>query len=292
MKLELTVDGELLVNLFQPNGEGANIRIAERLSKHTLAASGELLDLWQKKMESMGLSEVYQSWLFQVMTSREQFRRIETCEDESRFPKNEIKDVLIRTAKNTEKRIVVGDFNATEINNNRDIQYVNKRVLSKEKRQQIKLQNIAEHYNNQLLLKNNIFDLFESPISVDVEQGSSSEMLARYLSEFYDSNLLIIQDLYLPSDTQNEENLKKYVLPYIDRESCEVILNMSTNNGKYKKKFEDNYGLKIKCIPPEKDKLHEGFIKTSKYRITIPYRLKIFGEKGKNNKDCISISRI
>lgn len=292
MKLELTVDGELLVNLFKTNGSVANIRIADRLSKHTLVASSDLLRSWKEKMEAMGLTELYENWLFEVMASRERFIKIEACNEESGFTNNEIKDILIRTAKKTEKKIVVGNFDTNEMNKNQDIQYVNEKILSNEKRQQAKVQSIEEHYNKRILLKQYIFDLFESPISIEVEKGSSSDTLACYISEFYDTKSLIIQDVYLPSVSQNEDNFKDYILPYIDRELCDITLIISTKDGKRKATFEKNYGVKVKCIPPEKDKLHEGFIKTSKYRITIPYRLLVFGDKGKNNKDYISISKI
>lgn len=292
MKLELTVDGKLLENLFRPNGESSKLIAASRLTNHTLIASKELLELWEREMQAIGLSEVYESWIFQLISSQEQFKRVVLSEtDRAELFEKRTEDILIKTAKATETKVLVGEFENSIITNNSDIQFVNIKTLSSPKKQQVTLDFIKEHYNRAIPLKRYIFDLFELPVSINVAKDSSSDHLAKYLSEFYDAKTLIIQDLYLPNNNnQNEENLSKYILPFISRQSCNITFIISTENGAKKKVLEEKYGVTVKCIPPQKDRLHEGFIKTSKYRITIPYRLMVFGTQGKNNSDFITIT--
>ena len=297
MRLEITIDASVLKDLFMAIGnDNERLNRVTRIKRHIIVTSNELQSEWEKGMKQYNLIDPYYDWLFGVINSKKSFKKIPLPTESKVQGQCDTKDhVVLSTSYESKSKIVVGDYNANLRRSNRQLKFVNKKCFSSNKRDIITMQMVDETLKD-TILKKYLFDIFETPIYLCVNKNSSADLLAEYLSGFYDEEITI-QDLYLIND-DNENNFKKYILPHINKGNCKITLVISTKDGSnFKKKLLDTdyngYQIAVKC--GEKGDLHPGFIETSKFRINIGYRLAVFGQAAKrgcvqgNNQDFITI---
>ena len=82
--------------------------------------------------------------------------------------------------------------------------------------------------------------------------------MAEYLSKFYENTFqFIIRDMYL-CNTENLRNFQKYILPYLDKQNCNIIIQLHWDNSNDKNRMESifnnmlGYNIKLINISNEK----------------------------------------
>lgn len=288
MRLELTVCKEGIDKVFSisPNDVNAKVRVKNNI----LAVSEELQKNWEEYFESKNMQYNYQQWFATMVLFEDRIKKIKdigATSDEN--------DILLATSNLSKDKLLVAKSNIIPSDKRAIVKYVSIDTFNSEKKHRVEVEDIRK-----LKMSNrttDIFNLYETPITVDVKKNSNSKILAEYLSEFYsDSNKLVIQDMYLDNPV-NTQNLREYILPYIDKEKCEITLNLFWGTDSNKKrdlerKFKDFDGYKVNIIGiSQKDEAHSSFIESDKYKINLGYRLRIFGENNKTECEIINITQ-
>lgn len=293
MKLEIVVDCNFLEALFKTQGNSEKIEIASKLSRHILIASTELLNIWEEHMKNSNLEELYNDWLLDISTSQARFKKVNLRSnlDADVLDKESI---LLENSKISKQKILIVDFDDNTMNKYiRDqVKFVNWSAMSASKKQQVTVIDIENYYKNNIPLKKDIFNLFETPVNIQVSSGTSSNTLSKYLAEFYDEDSAFIHDTYIATNALNEKNFSTYVLSYLKELGTKnVQIANFVENGSRKAPLERKHGIKVKSVQKTNGTNHTGYIKTSKYKITIPYRMQVFGDNNRNCEDSITISR-
>lgn len=293
MKLELTVTKDIIKNRFNIDTKYDNCR--QRLKDHVLISSDELYDLWEKDAREHGYINEFTSWFFTFSNSYARFRKLKMADLESiDGTANEPEKIVVATAKSSSDKIIIGDVNLN-LRKNTDIRFISEKIFMKDKIQTITMsdiKNVLERNRNEKL-----FDIYETPIRVEVQKDSDANLLSQYLSTFIkDSKTITIKDAYLKNHA-NERNLKNYILPHLDLENCKIIIGMTWDErGKkqYEQKFRRYLGSDAKIISVKQGDEHSSYIKTDKYIIDLGYRLQIFGfeDDGLTEAETINISRV
>ncbi len=181
------------------------------------------------------------------------------------------------------------------------MKFITNRNFSNEKNQTVTISDIQNVLKLNRLEK--LFDIYETPIRIEVAQNSPSQLLSEYLSIFYrdacfieiqDACFIEIQDAYL-SERENENNLNQFILKYVNKARCEIlfVLNWTaTTKTNLELKFTNYNGYNTKVKSLKARQAHPSHIRTEDYRIDLGYRLKIFGKNNKTENEIIKISKI
>lgn len=279
MRLALAVHSEIISELFtgsMMNPEQTN-RIL-RLNRHQLLFNSSLVSEWEVFAKEKGQTLAYQQWLPSTLASKKTLKKVEDT-------KGSLEDILIGITNQFTGSIVVGDVDSAIISANKTTLFCSKKTFGEVKKDFISMEDIKEIDKSGGFLKN-WFSLFETVVCLKVNQNQDAKLLAKYLSYFYDEKEMIVQDKYF---VNNEGIFDKYIKPYIPT-NCKLKIIIPVSNGStHKKRLERKYGAEIKCL--QDDTLHEGYIETSEFRINLGYRLKIFGQNEKTNRESIYIRR-
>lgn len=277
MKLELTLCKEIIYRHFSIGSEDINLKL--RIANNRLIVSDELINIWKEFFISKNAGNIFENWFYgNAVLSQGYIKKVELDETD----KDE-KTAIIETCLLSEDKIIVGDNNFIPVNKRENITFISNRNFNNDKNQRIKIEDISNVFNRRRM--DNMFSIYETPVVIDVSMNSDSYILSQYLSLFYkDSSKVTIRDMYLDNE-ENLRNLKKYILPYIDKSKCEVVLQLYWgDNASRKKELEkifnnlEGYNITIQGLR-RKEFTHESFIESDKYKLNIGYRMKLFGDK-------------
>jgi len=278
LKFEIAVDAEIIADLFQPDfSDTSRLERKKRLNYHILLTSNQLRERWEEKMKQMGLFPQFSTWLPQALASRQSMKLISHKETTG-------KEVLIEVAKNSQIPIVVGEFTLNELRENQPVRFCDQNIFSQPHRQIVTMDQVKEIQNRGGKVRH-WFSLFETSIHLEVNANQSADLLAEYLSYFFDEEMLI-QDKYF---INNENNFDTYIFPRLPSLVNLTIIIPTQQGSTHKSRLEKKYGATVKCY--DQAQLHEGFIKTKQYKISIPYRLNMFGTNGRTTKESINITK-
>lgn len=287
MKLGLTFSPDIIKKKFDIDDKYDTLR--QRVKSHKVVLSNELEELWENEIAQSLYKSQYQNWYFSIISHKDKFEKIKIEDTDVNGTKNEDEKVIISTGKNSKDKIIVGISSSLAMSNNRDIKFITERTFVKDKGQIVNIADIENVYKNSRY--DRLFDIYETPIRLEVRKGSSADLLSEYLSIFYrDSNNIKIIDQYL-NNLDNQANFKKYILPYIsDKENCNITL-ITDNVRDVKSKLENygGYNIDVRGIPDSQG--HPSIIESDKYIIDLGYRLKLFGKNGKTEHEIVKISR-
>ena len=292
MRLELTVTESIIKDRFNIDDKYDNCR--NRLKKHVLVSSNELFSLWEEDAKKYGYIVEFQDWFFKISKSYANFRKFKIgdidCIDGTEI---ESEKIVVATARASNDKVVVGDM-SSNLKKNLDIRFINETIFLKDGSHTVTISDISNVLKNHKNEK--LFNIYETPIRLEIRANSNSNILSEYLSKFIkDSKEIIIKDAYL-NNQSNERNLKKYILPHLDLDSCQITI-ITTWDELGKKRIEQKFinylGPNTKMICAKEDDKHSSYIKTDKYIIDLGYRLQIFGfeDNGLTEADIINITR-
>ena len=292
MRLELTLSKETVSNYFSVSITNKNTKI--RISNNILVVSNELIDIWQNFLESRNLKDQFNQWFYmEAVLSTDYVTKVTLNTSGDNSTEN---NVIINTCELSRDKIIVGEStNIIPANKRGTIKFISNSDFNREKKQRIKILDIYNVYCKNRC--SDIFSLYETPVVIDVNLNSDSNILAKYLSKFYENSpKLIIRDLYL-ANTENLRNFRKYILPYVDKHMCNITIQFHWDTATQKRQLEsifnnlDGYTINIENV--SKECMHESFIESDKYKFNIGYRLKLFGVKddGLTQQDTITITR-
>lgn len=296
MNLQLTLNKTILDSIIPPVSPAlmdSNCRnIINRVDRHTVIVSNELIEIWESYAKEKGYLEDFLYWLYDIENKAQKFKKNSIQEHATIV--GEVTDeekVILDTSNTSDNKIVVGDYNSTLVrNNNLQFKFISNTVFNKNKVQEISLNDIENILIHKRYINNvSFFDIFETPIILHITPNGSSSLLSEYLSQFYkNSTEIVIQDKFL---FNNIKNLDDYILPYIDKGKTSIKFIISSECGTRKNELKDykGYTTSVKC---EKDScVHASFIESDRYRISLGYRLNIFGSRGKTNSEIIRIDK-
>lgn len=280
MQFELTVTGEILADLFSLDyldNEKQNRK--QRLNRHVLLVNKQLIEQWEGVMQQKNSHDAFIHWLPQALASQQTIKMVSQQEEHEA-------NTLVSVATCTKYPLIVGDFESTFVRNHPMIRFCSKKVLSEAKKATISLEMVKEIEKSGGTVQH-WFSLFETTLSLVVRENQSANLLANYLSYFYDNEVMIIQDRYFVA---NEGNFDQYILPNIPQ-GCSLEIIIPTDDGaNHKRRIEKKYNAKVTCYKAET--MHQGFIRTKHFKITLGYRLNIFGSNGNTNREDITIIRL
>lgn len=293
MRLEITLDKKIIRSKFDLDTKYDELR--NRINRHVLVISDELKAIWDKDAEENGYKKDYDEWLSSILRDNDKIKKvsIEKSEEGSQKPISE-ETIIINTALESKDKIVIGDYDKSLGNRFNKIRFVSYESFLRENKQTVKLSDIEE-----VLVKNKceeLFDIYETPIRVEVTYGNA-DILARYLSKFYEeSTNITIKDKFL-GNPENERNLKQYILKYINRDKCRIkfILYWDKKDKEHlEQRFKDYDGFKSDVVLAKKDMAHSSYIETDRYMIDLGYRLKVFGgleNDGETEYEIVNITK-
>ena len=293
MRLEITLDKKIIRSKFDLDTKYDELR--NRINRHVLVISDELKAIWDKDAEENGYKKDYDEWLSSILRENYKIKKvsIEKSEEGSQKPTSE-ETIIINSALESKDKIVIGDYDKSLGNRFNKIRFVSYESFLRENKQTVKLSDIEE-----VLVKNKceeLFDIYETPIRVEVTYGNA-DILARYLSKFYEeSTNITIKDKFL-GNPENERNLKQYILKYINRDKCRIkfILYWDKKDKEHlEQRFKDYDGFKSDVVLAKKDMAHSSYIETDRYMIDLGYRLKVFGgleNDGETEYEIVNITK-
>ncbi|MBM7615743.1 hypothetical protein [Alkaliphilus hydrothermalis] len=292
MNLQITVHKTILDSIFTAIRSDSNLlNMNIRLNRHTLITSNKLIALWEEHAEKNGYLEDFRYWLFSIENEAMRFKQVSLkTECKAIGDCTEEDKILINTCHESDDKIIVGDLSSKICFQNRDLKFIKKVDFSKPPKAGITLTDIENVVNHRIY--KDIFNIYETPLLIRVDKNKSATLLAQHLSIFLkNSKKVIIQDRYLPRDENNRKNLKEYILPYLDKNNTEIQFIISKKDGSKKRDFENFEGFKstVKC--KDEEEVHESFIDTDNFFITLGYRMNIFGARGNTNKEIVRIDR-
>jgi hypothetical protein len=303
MKLEITVDESILQELVLPSlGNVERTNMSNRIERHTLVGSAMLRQEWLNLLEkdffqrNPSLREYIENWLTNIMTDKTRYKSVTADPEKVKGNPSPREQAVLEAAYESECKIVVGDYSGELRRANPQLRFVSRNSFAKAPSTMITMKQVQDVLDGPSNLKNDLFAVFETPVQLIVNKKSSAELLAKYLAHFYDDKL-VIQDQWFLQDEKNRANFESYILPYVDQATCTIELKVMVNRelaqiGSQQKRLYEGkkgYRIKVHCIDQAKENLHEGYFESSKYRMNLGYRLFVFGTKGENLPDTISI---
>lgn len=291
MRLELVVSKDIIKRKFNISDKYNKVR--ERLSENTLVVSNQLLKTWEKDSKDNNYESQFQNWYFSLINSKKKFKKVKAVKySEVKDARQEDK-VLIATALASNHKISVANMDINTRRKNKSVLFVSEGTFMREESQTITMKDIKN-----VLLQgktHSIFDIYETPIRLEVGLNSESKILGLYLSKFLKlSKNIKIKDRYI-LQPENERNLNKYILEYIDREKTSLTFIISKNRDKLDivNKFTNYNGYKSNIEFVDKNQTHHSSIESDDYIIDIGYRLRVFGDKddGKTEEEVINITK-
>lgn len=279
MRLDLAVDGKTLAELFMVDFMDENMpERKRRLQYHRLLVNESLIEEWEKSMNQETIRQAYSFWFTQALADQTKLKWVNELQAEQ--------SLLVNAASQVKHSVVVADgVSLNEVKDNSTIWFCDKETFGETSKQSVSMREIEE-INRHGVKQKHLFSIFETPIHVEVKENQSSELLADYLAFFYDEEM-IVQDLYF---IKNEKNFKKYIWQRLPS-PCRLTIHMSTENGRlHKKRLEREYSATVKSFSEET--LHEGYIQTKRFKISIPYRLRIFGDSEKTKREIVNIIKL
>lgn len=292
MRLELAVSKAIIKRKFDIDDNYNKLR--ERLNKHTLVVSNELLKSWEEDSKNHNYHEQFQNWYFSVINSKKKFKKVKTVKyNKVKNTKNHEDKILIATAMNSKDKICVGNMNINIKRKNRTVLFVSEGTFMRNSIQTVKMKDIRN-----VIIANkthNIFDIYETPVRIEVSLDSDSDVLGIYLSKFLrNSKNIKIKDRYI-LQTENERNLNQYILRYVDKKKANLtfVISENRNTEDITSKFINYNGYKSNIEFIGDKQTHHSSIETDEYIIDLGYRLRVFGDidDGKTEEEVINITR-
>lgn len=250
----------------------------DNFHSNNISMSRELLACWEKSAENSEINALFQNWLVQNSSGENKFQMVQLEPQDTDTDIN----IAIKTCQISKTKIIIGDNFLPQSRHFPNIKFCKENLFFQANKSIHDFSIVENYFQNNIL---RIFPFFLAPpVQINVPANRNSEILAQYLAEFYDENILI-QDLFFVT---NEPNFNRYIVPHIKPNSSLTIVISTEDGKKHKQRIEKKYSnCTVKCY--DKKLLHEGFISTQSYKINLGYRLLIFGDKGKTNKESISI---
>lgn len=293
MRLEITPTEEVLLEgLTKASTE--YMRTSFRLKNHTIATSNELFDKWEEYFSRNNESVRFNDWFATIISNMEQFKKVQIGSiDDIKGVDTDKEKITIATAKSSKDKIVIGIEKPNARIKNREVKFIKKDDFNKEKQQTINSAEISDVLEQRKV--DRIFDIYETPITLKITEGSDANTLRDYLSKFVNGTKnLYVKDAYL-YDSVNQNNFREYILPLVDKESCQITLETTWGDegkGTMEQRLHNYDGYNITLKPCRRDDKHSSFIRTDKFEIILGYRLKIFGSNGKTKAENITINRL
>ncbi|KNF07087.1 hypothetical protein CLPU_26c00120 [Gottschalkia purinilytica] len=292
MKLEVTVCKDIIRKKFDIDDKYNNCR--ERINKNTLIVSNELLNLWEEDARKNNYEAQFRNWYFSIITSGRKVKKVNIDNvKRTKGAKSEEEKIVIKTAMSSKDKIVVGNVNSELEKRNKKIYFISENIFLKDKKQTINMEDIKNVFRNGRY--DSLFDIYETPVRLEVAIDSDSELLGMYLSNFFkNSKNLIINDRYI-ANKENESNVNKYVLRYVNKDECKItfILPKDKRHKEIENKFMNYNGYKSDVIFQDRKLTHHSSIESDNYIIDLGYRLRVFGDNddGKTEQEVINITK-
>ncbi|KYH28431.1 MULTISPECIES: hypothetical protein [Clostridium] len=294
MRLDIILDKNIIKNKFNIDTKYDILR--NRINRHRLVVSNELKAIWDEDAEKNNYKKAYDEWFLSILREKTKVKKVNIEDlkkgDDGTLDEGEI---LIKTALLSEDKILIGNYYNSNIKGRySQIKFISEEIFMKEDKQTVKLSNIED-----VLVRNKydiLFDIYETPVRIEVTYGNA-DILAKYLSKFYkNTKSITIKDKYL-NNTENERNLNKYILKYINKKDCKIKFitywDKKTKDN-LKEKFTNYEGYNSEVILSKKEMAHSSYIETDEYIIDLGYRLKVFGgseNDGETEYEIINITR-
>ncbi len=292
MRLELTVSKDTIKRKFNISDKYNKVR--DRLSNHTLVVSNELLKVWEQDAIDNKYQEQFQNWYFSMINSKKKFKKVKSAKFKKiKGARNDEERALISTAMASKDKILVANLDITTRRKNKLILYVSEGTFMREGSQTVNMKDVRK-----VMVAgktHSIFDIFETPVRLEVELDSDSNLLGLYLSKFLkESKNIRILDRYI-LQPENERNLNEYILKYINKSTTSLTFVISENLSKNDivDKFTNYNGYKSKVEFVDNKQTHHSLIEGDYYIIDLGYRLRVFGDvqDGKTEEEIINITR-
>ena len=207
--------------------------------------------------------------------------------------RNDEERVLISTAMASKDKILVANLDITTRRKNKSVLYVSEGTFMREESQTVNMKDVRK-----VMVAgktHSIFDIFETPVRLEVQLDSDSNLLGSYLSKFLkDSKNIRVLDRYI-LQPENERNLNEYILKYVNKSTTKLTFVISENLSKNDivEKFTNYNGYKSNVEFVDNKQTHHSLIEADYYIIDLGYRLRVFGdiEDGKTEEEIINITR-
>lgn len=292
MRLELVVSKDIIKRKFDINDKYNKLR--DRLNKHQIIVSNELLKTWEQDAKDNKYQDQFQNWYFSIINSKKKMKKVKTVKyNKVKEARNFEEKILVATALASEDKIVVGNIDIKTRRKNRTVSFVSEGTFMRENSQTVTMKDVRK-----VIIAgktHSIFDVYETPVRLEVELDSDSDILGIYLSKFIkDSENIKIKDRYI-IQPENERNLNEYILKYVDKQNTKLTFVISENNKKEAtiEKFTNYYGYKSNIEFIDNKETHHSSIETDEYIIDLGYRLRVFGDvdDGKTEHEVINITK-
>ena len=292
MRLELVVSKDIIKRKFDINDKYNKLR--DRLGKHTLVVSNELLKVWEQDAKDNNYEEQFQNWYFSIINSNKKVKKVKAVKH------NKVKNVrshqektLIATAMASRDNIAVGNVDIKTKRKNRSVLFVSEGTFMRVESQTVTMKDVRK-----VLISgktHSIFDIYETPVRLEIELDSDSHALGMYLSKFLrGAKYIKIQDRYI-LQPENERNLNEYILKYVYKSKTRLtfVISEGRNNTEIVDKFTNYNGYKSDIEFVDKKQTHHSLLETDEYIIDLGYRLRVFGDidDGKTEEEIINITR-
>lgn len=286
---DLLVKPELLkVFLMPPYTNPQSANILARLNRNNLLINKHIRTLWMAYFEQNGLKDQFQFWLSDVIKDTGSiFKVIPNIQDQS-FEAIEEEMKLFEYGLLNPDALIIGDFNESLLKQYPICKVIPQKHFGNTKKNEISMEDLKLIEKKGGIMQE-WFSIFETKIDLQIEQNKSATLLAEYLSKFIVGEEVTIQDVYLPTNLEHEKNFKNYIYPIIKNMKSKTLIIAKEDGAAHKKRLEQKYKLNVVCY--DKNTLHQSFIKTENYTITLGYRFNVFGTNGKTKREKISIIR-
>lgn len=291
MRLELVVSKDIIRRKFDISDKYNKVR--ERLNKNTLVVSNQLVKTWEQDSKDNNYEVQFQNWYFSLVNSKKKFKKVKARKySKVKNAKHEDK-ILIATALASRQKISIGNMDINTRRKNKAILFVSEGTFMRKESQTVTMKDVRD-----VLLHgqtHSIFDIYETPVRLEIELNSESKTLGLYLSKFLEGSKYIkIKDRYI-LQPENERNLNKYILNYIDKSETRLTFIIANNQDKpdVVEKFTNYNGYESNIEFVDKKQTHHSSIESDEYIIDIGYRLRVFGDKddGKTEEEVINITK-
>lgn len=292
MRLELVVSKDIIKRKFNIDDKYNKLR--DRLNKHTLVVSNELLKVWEQDSKDNKYEEQFQNWYFSIINSKKKFKKVKTAKY------NKVKNVrsyqdkaLIATALSSKDKIAVGNMEIKIKRKNKSVLFVSEGTFMRVESQTVTMNDVRKVIVSGKT--HSIFDIYETPVRLEIELDSDAHVLGVYLAKFLrNAKYIKIQDRYI-LQPENERNLNEYILKHLTKSKVRLIFVLSegTNNEDVIAKFTNYNGYRSNIEYVDKKQTHHSLIETDEYIIDLGYRLRVFGDidDGKTEEEIINITR-
>ncbi len=293
MRLEITLCKEVIRNKFNIDDRYNNLR--SRINRHTLILNDELLEIYEKDAKENKYQAQFENWYFSLIGSAKKLRKLNTpvLNPEGQIKEGEEGYLVANLAAISKDKVAVGKIENSISKYYKNTYFIGEDIFNRNKSHTITMGDIGNIWTNKILT--HFFDIYETPIRLEIGMGDDSALLGKYLSLFYkDSKKITIKDTYIH---KNQRNLDNYVLRYIDRYKTKITFRAFWNQhirDRLIEKFTNYNGYDTSVIIDNKKLSHHSMIQSDDYIIDIGYRLRVFGDKddGKTEQEVINISKI